>query len=135
MFCRTRVLKINIHSVHVDLVGDLITLFCWKLSRRSPTETYPYGFGKFEVLGTAAVSVLLTGGAIGLGLHSLSLLVESLSHTAATLPPGALQDILVNVTNVVHNVPLSDLQCHEPRSPIALVIDIAASMQRGEHEV
>lgn len=72
-----------------DLVGDLITLFCWKLSRRSPTEAYPYGFGKFEVLGTAAVSVLLTGGAVGLGLHSVSLLVESISHTAATLPPGA----------------------------------------------
>lgn len=85
-------------------------MFCWKLSRRSPTETYPYGFGKFEVLGTAAVSVLLTGGALGLGLHSLSLLVESLSHTAASLPPGALQEILVNVTHVVHSVPSVGLE-------------------------
>lgn len=61
------------------------------------------------MLGTAAVSVLLTGGALGLGLHSLSLLVDSLSHTASTLPPGALQDVLVNVTHVVHHVPSIDL--------------------------
>ena len=107
---RTRLRRINIHSLPLDLVGDLITLFCWKLSRRSPTETYPYGFGKFEVLGTAAVSVLLTGGALGLGLHSLSLLVDSLSHTAATLPPGALQEILVNVTQVAHSVPSVGLE-------------------------
>ncbi|KAI0093379.1 cation efflux family-domain-containing protein [Irpex rosettiformis] len=93
-----------------DLIGDLITLFCWKLSRRSPTEKYPYGFGKFEVIGTAAVSLLLTGGALGLGLHSLSLLIHSLQHTAATLPAGALQEILVNVTQAAQHVSAAGLE-------------------------
>ncbi|KAI0682664.1 hypothetical protein BC835DRAFT_1399089 [Cytidiella melzeri] len=79
-----------------DIIGDVTTL-------------YPYGFGKFEVIGTAAVSLLLTGGALGLGLHSLLLLVHSLSHTAATLPAGALQEILVNVTEVAQNVSAAGL--------------------------
>jgi len=93
-----------------DLIGDLITLFCWKLSRRPPTAVYPYGFGKFEVLGTAAVSILLTGGALGLGFHSLSLLVDSLSHTAASLPAGTLQTILSNVTEVAQSVSAAGLE-------------------------
>lgn len=88
-----------------DLIGDVITLACWKLSRRPPSELYPYGFGKFEVLGSAAISLLLTGGAVGLGLHSLSLLGQSLSHVAVDLPAGVLQDVLVNVTNVTSSIP------------------------------
>ena len=93
------------HLRKPDLIGDLITLFCWKLSRKPPSQTYPRGYAKFEVLGTAAVSVLLTGGALGLGLHSLALLSDSLSHSAATLPPGLLQDILVNTTAITNHIP------------------------------
>ena len=89
----------------LDLIGDLITLFCWKLSRKPPSQTYPRGYAKFEVLGTTAVSLLLTGGAVGLGLHSLSLLGDSLSHTAAHMQPGILQDVMVNVTHIASNVP------------------------------
>ncbi|KAI0696349.1 cation efflux family-domain-containing protein [Cytidiella melzeri] len=92
-----------------DTIGDVITLVCWKLLQQPPTDKYPYGFGKFKVIGTAAVSLLLTGGALGLGLHSLLLLVHSLSHTAAALPAGALQEILVNVTEVAQNVSAAGL--------------------------
>lgn len=88
-----------------DLIGDLITLVCWKLSRRPPSETYPRGYAKFEVLGTAAVSLLLTGGAVALGLHSLSLLFQSLAESAAVMSPGPLQDVLVNVTHIANSMP------------------------------
>lgn len=88
-----------------DMIGDLITLTCWKLSRRPPSELYPYGFGKFEVLGSAAVSLLLTGGAVVLGLHSISLLATSLAEVATTIPTGPLHDILVNVTEIASSVP------------------------------
>lgn len=88
-----------------DLIGDIITLACWKLSRKPPSETYPRGYAKFEVLGTAAVSLLLTGGALGLGLHSFSMLMESLAQSAAAMPAGPLQDALVNVTHIAHAVP------------------------------
>ena len=44
--------------------------------------------GKFEVLGTTVVSLLLTGGALGIGFHSYSLLLESLAPALASLGPG-----------------------------------------------
>ena len=88
-----------------DLIGDLITLTCWKLSRRPPSELYPYGFGKFEVLGSAGVALLLTGGAVALGLHSVSLLSDSLYQVATTMPSGPLHDVLVNVTEFASHVP------------------------------
>ncbi|KAH9894913.1 hypothetical protein C8Q73DRAFT_692188 [Cubamyces lactineus] len=88
-----------------DLVGDFITLFSWRLSRKPPSDRYPYGYGKFEVLGTTLVSILLTGGALGIGLHSYQLLLETLSAAAAGMGPGALHDALARVVDVAHAVP------------------------------
>ncbi|GBE81570.1 Mitochondrial metal transporter 2 [Sparassis crispa] len=89
-----------------DLVGDFVTLFCWKLSRKPPSERYPYGFGKFEVLGTVTVSLLLTGGALGIGFHSWSLLTDALAQTATTLPAGTLHDVVAGVVEAAHSVPV-----------------------------
>lgn len=82
-----------------------MTLFCWKLSRRPPSDSYPYGFGKFEVLGTTTVSILLTAGAVGIGMHSWSLLADSLSQMANTLSPGVLQDAVSSVTSAASSIP------------------------------
>lgn len=57
------------------------------------------------MLGTTAVSLLLTGGALLFGLHSWGLLMEALQHTVAELPSGPLHDILLNVTEVGQHVP------------------------------
>lgn len=92
------------HSLS-DLLGDFVTLFCWKLSRKPPSDRYPYGFAKFETLGTTTVSLLLVGGALGIGFHSYHLLITTLSETASTLPSGPLQSILENVTSVAPPVP------------------------------
>ena len=83
----------------------MITLFSWRLSRQPPSEKYPYGYGKFEVLGTTVVSILLTGGALGIGLHSWSLLMEVLSTSTATMGPGPLHDILARVFDAAQAVP------------------------------
>ncbi|KAG9316367.1 hypothetical protein JVU11DRAFT_2400 [Chiua virens] len=88
-----------------DLLGDFVTLACWKLSRRPPSERYPYGFAKFETLGTTTVSILLVGGALGIGFHSYHLLMEALSETVSTFPPGLLHDILQQVAVASHHVP------------------------------
>ncbi|KAH8078072.1 cation efflux family-domain-containing protein [Cristinia sonorae] len=92
------------HSMS-DLLGDFVTLFCWKLSRRPPSERYPYGFGKFEVMGTTTISILLTAGAVGIGMHSWSLLADSLSQIATTLPAGPIHDAIETVTSVAQSVP------------------------------
>lgn len=61
-----------------------MTLATWRVSRRPATNTFPWGYSKvscsgapiyhanmqFETLGTLSVSVILVGGAIGIGLHS-----------------------------------------------------------------
>lgn len=88
----------------VDLLGDFVTLFAWRFSRRQPTVTYPYGFGKFEVLGTTTVALILLGGALGIGVHSFTLLTHHLLETASTLPPGPAQTILQNVTDTVQTI-------------------------------
>ena len=57
------------------------------------------------MLGTTLVSILLTGGALGIGLHSWSLLAEALSSAAATMGPGPVHDVLVRVFDVAQAVP------------------------------
>jgi hypothetical protein len=49
---------------------DFVTLATWRISRRLPTDAFPWGYSKFETFGTLSVSVILVGGAIGIGLHS-----------------------------------------------------------------
>ena len=83
----------------VDLLGDFVTLFCWRLSRKPPSEQYPYGFAKFESFGTTTISLLLIGGALGIGYHSFHLLINALSQTVQTMPPGQLHDVLQYVTS------------------------------------
>ncbi|KZT68255.1 hypothetical protein DAEQUDRAFT_728063 [Daedalea quercina L-15889] len=96
------------HSLS-DLLGDLVTLATWKLSRRPPSERYPYGFGKFEVIGSVTVSLLLTGGALGIGYHSLTLLLEALAQSAAAMPTSAVQEV---VSTVAHTLPSGGAHGH-----------------------
>jgi divalent metal cation (Fe/Co/Zn/Cd) transporter len=42
-------------------------LFCWRLSRRPASASYPYGYGKYESLGTLVVACLLLLGGVGIG--------------------------------------------------------------------
>lgn len=88
-----------------DLIGDFVTLFCWKLSRKPPSERYPFGFAKFETIGTTTVSLLLVGGALGIGFHSFHLLSHSLQETAQAMEAGTLQTILNNATTIAQKMP------------------------------
>ncbi|KAG6820246.1 hypothetical protein H0H93_003410 [Arthromyces matolae] len=89
-----------------DLLGDFVTLFCWRLSRKPPSEKYPYGFAKIETVGTSVVSILLIGGALGIGFHSYHLLLAALSNSAASLPASPLQEILTTVTSIAPTAPI-----------------------------
>lgn len=92
------------HSMS-DLLGDFVTLFCWKLSRAPPSPRYPYGFSKFETLGTTTVSLMLIGGALGIGFHSYHLLIQVLATSLSTLPEGSLSNILSQVVSVAQQAP------------------------------
>ncbi|KAF9451930.1 mitochondrial iron ion transporter [Macrolepiota fuliginosa MF-IS2] len=95
------------HSLS-DLLGDFVVLFCWNLSRKPPSERYPYGFAKFETLGTTTISLLLIGGALGIGVHSYQLLLATLSETLPNIPPGVLHDAVENVTLIAPDLPVRE---------------------------
>jgi len=46
------------HSLS-DLLGDFVTLATWRISRRPPSDYFPWGYSKFETFGTLSVSVIL----------------------------------------------------------------------------
>lgn len=92
------------HSLS-DLLGDFVVLFSWRLSRRPSSARYPYGLAKFETFGTTVVALLLLSGGLGIGAHSLQLLLHALAETAQVLPAGPLQAALGNATSIVHNIP------------------------------
>ena len=98
-------IQLNSYLLPQDLLGDFVTLFCWRLSRKPPSERYPYGFAKFETVGTTIISILLVGGALGIGFHSYHLLIAGLAETASTLPAGPWRELLADITSVVPSAP------------------------------
>ncbi|SCU91839.1 LADA_0F12420g1_1 [Lachancea dasiensis] len=63
-----------VHAVS-DLVSDFLTLFAIKLSSKTPTQHYPFGFGKVQTLGSLAVSAILATAGLTIGWSSLCAIV------------------------------------------------------------
>jgi len=115
------------HSLS-DLLGDFVVLFSWRLSRRPPSRRYPFGLAKFETVGTGLVSILLLAGALGIGSHSLSLLLSVLSETALSMPASPLQTALLSITAAAHNVPgLGLIAAHTHSHAHGHVLDLNAA--------
>lgn len=103
----------------LDMLSDFVTLYTYKKSRRPADNLYPYGYGnvttccrnclftfksfksivlvagKYETIGSLAVSTLLIGGAIGIGWHSTELLLNVLQT------PGVNESVSTAVATVV----------------------------------
>lgn len=75
-----------------DLIADVVTLASYRVGRWKPSEKYPYGYGKFESLGSLVVSFLLFATAAGIGLHSYHHLLLSLS-TLPQMPADLLASL------------------------------------------
>jgi len=78
-----------VHSLS-DLISDGVTLWAVKYSRRPADDEHPYGYGKYEAIGTVGVSALLMGAAFGVASHSLSSLetVMATDFDNLALVPG-----------------------------------------------
>ncbi|CDS09986.1 hypothetical protein LRAMOSA02663 [Lichtheimia ramosa] len=72
------------HSLS-DLLSDFTTLYTFKMSRKPPDALYPYGYGKFETMGSLAVAGFLLAGGAGIGIHSFDLLL-------AVINPAMVQE-------------------------------------------
>ena len=71
-------------------MSDAVTLVCVKFSRRHPTSSHPFGYGKYETVGALAVATLLLGSGVGIGHHSLQLLQNAFSDVSEVHAPTYL---------------------------------------------
>ncbi|PIA16898.1 cation efflux protein [Coemansia reversa NRRL 1564] len=63
------------HSLS-DILGDLVTLYTFRKSRRPPDALHPFGYGRYEALGTLVVSAFLVAAGFGIGTHALEHIVH-----------------------------------------------------------
>ncbi|WWD08503.1 hypothetical protein V865_006615 [Kwoniella europaea PYCC6329] len=124
------------HSLS-DLLGDFVTLLTWRISRRPATDSFPWGYSKFETFGTLSVSVILVGGALGIGLHSYHLLLQTLLPYLETFPPGTLLNSLGHW--LPSSVPSPLLEMFHSHGPSALphehgTADAALSAHSHSHD-
>ncbi|KAG2220587.1 hypothetical protein INT45_002609 [Circinella minor] len=85
-----------------DLLSDFVTLYTFKMSRKKPDMIYPYGYGKFETVGSLAISSLLIAGAIGIGVHSFELLQATLNNASTIHVTQAVQETVPIVMEAQH---------------------------------
>ncbi|KAF5321203.1 hypothetical protein D9619_001881 [Psilocybe cf. subviscida] len=84
---------LQILTERIHLLADFVTPLCWKLSWKPPSEAYPYGYEKFETVGTKTISILPIGDALDISFHSYHFLIEALSESASTRLVWALPGI------------------------------------------
>ncbi|KAI8341056.1 cation efflux family-domain-containing protein [Chlamydoabsidia padenii] len=89
-----------------DLLSDFVTLYTFKMSRKPPDAIYPYGYGKYETVGSFAVSTLLITGGVAIGLHSLDLLTTILT-TESTSSSSTTTSIVDSISSVLSSTATS----------------------------
>ncbi|KAI9352541.1 hypothetical protein DFJ73DRAFT_624760, partial [Zopfochytrium polystomum] len=71
-----------VHSLS-DLVSDFITLLTYRKARSGRDEAFPYGYGKWEAVGSVTISGLLLSAGLGTAYHSFEILRGLLQSPAA----------------------------------------------------
>ncbi|GLE05907.1 hypothetical protein PINS_up015088 [Pythium insidiosum] len=80
------------HSMS-DLLSDFVTLWSVKVARLPPDPNHPYGYGKYEAVGSLSVGAILVvcGAGIGLdGLHALQAIWADAGAASTALPELSL---------------------------------------------
>ncbi|KAK4518710.1 uncharacterized protein ATC70_008932 [Mucor velutinosus] len=73
------------------------------MSRKPADSIYPYGYGKFETVGSVTVSSLLLAGAVGIGWHSFDLLLATLQTAGPLVSDTTATVVAAASTNVAEN--------------------------------
>ncbi|EGZ27042.1 hypothetical protein PHYSODRAFT_308518 [Phytophthora sojae] len=74
------------HSLS-DLLSDVVTLWSVKVARLPPDPKHPYGYGKYEAVGSLSVGAILVLCGIGIGADGLQVMQEIWNGAAATQLP------------------------------------------------
>ncbi|POM70121.1 Cation Diffusion Facilitator (CDF) Family, partial [Phytophthora palmivora] len=74
------------HSLS-DLLSDVVTLWSVKVARLPPDPKHPYGYGKYEAVGSLSVGAILVLCGVGIGADGLQAMQEIWSGAAGTALP------------------------------------------------
>ncbi|KAI8061817.1 cation efflux family-domain-containing protein [Gilbertella persicaria] len=95
-----------------DLLSDFVTLYTFKMSRKPADNVYPYGYGKFETVGSVTVSSLLLAGAVAIGWHSFDLLLVALQSSVPLISDAAATVATTSHSAAEHNSIPSPVHSH-----------------------
>ncbi|KAJ2361213.1 mitochondrial metal transporter, partial [Coemansia sp. RSA 2611] len=91
------------HSLS-DILGDLVTLYTFRKSRQPADASHPYGYGRYEALGTLFVSAFLVAAGLGIGSHALDQVLHHLPGIIGTVAASAPSSFLGHSHGGVHSV-------------------------------
>ncbi|ETV81519.1 hypothetical protein H257_06015 [Aphanomyces astaci] len=82
------------HSLS-DLLSDIVTLWAVRISRLPPDDEHPYGYGKFEAVGSLTVGAILTAAGVGMGYDAFHILQTGFfdAATATTVAVPSFLDL------------------------------------------
>lgn len=86
----------GVHSLS-DLVSDFVTGIVLLSSRKPADADHPYGHGKFEAVGTLAISGLLLGASFGLALQSYTSILDVAQIWLADTAAAPSQSVAPNL--------------------------------------
>ncbi|WFD29269.1 hypothetical protein MSPP1_000276 [Malassezia sp. CBS 17886] len=87
-----------------DIFADIVALIALGKVARGPTPAYPFGHGKLDTMGSAAIAAMLLASSVGVGIHALSGLhahLPALLHSPSA--SGRLADTVAWVTHMGHH--------------------------------
>ncbi|RQM24016.1 hypothetical protein B5M09_004911 [Aphanomyces astaci] len=91
------------HSLS-DLLSDIVTLWAVRISRLPPDDEHPYGYGKFEAVGSLTVGAILTAAGVGMGYDAFHILQTGFfdAATATTVAVPSFLDLSFLTCNLLH---------------------------------
>lgn len=119
-----------VHSMS-DLISDMVTLFAYNKARTVRDKAFPYGYGKWEPIGSLTISGLLLSAGLGAGYHSFDLL-RKIVLTTPTTDAATTNTVSTTInTTLPENVDitlLGDLALYSLDNPAvaALAVGLAA---------
>lgn len=84
----------------LDVITSLTILSSFKLMAKSPTERFPYGYGRIEPLATLAISIFILGS--GLGVSALSIHQIMIPHQTPKAYTAIILFIVIITKEIVY---------------------------------
>jgi len=85
-----------VHSL-TDLMSDAVTLTAVRMSKKKPDANYPFGYGKYEQLGSLGVSGLVCATAAGIGWESVQAIFSPAWAVNPELAPVCISVCFISV--------------------------------------